>query len=197
MSKEELLDLVFVPGLSTAAKVTDVSGRGVGMDAVRAKIDSLRGTVSIVSERGQGTTVTIRLPLTLAIIQALMVELGNDLYLIPSSFIDSTISVWRRDIKRVRHQEVTMVRGEVLPLVRLQHLLGLPGAKNEDYEELDVVVIRHGERRVGCIVDRLVRQQDVVLKPLGGLLGQIREIAGGTILGDGRVALVLDVRAVA
>ncbi|MGQ9778464.1 MAG: chemotaxis protein CheW [Bacillota bacterium] len=197
MSKEELLELVFAPGLSTASKVSDVSGRGVGMDAVRAKIDSLRGTVSIASERGQGTIVTIRLPLTLAIIQTLMVELGREIYLIPSSFIDSTISVLRQDIKKVRNQEVTMVRGEVLPLVRLQHVLGLPGAKNEDYEELDVVVIRQGERRVGCVVDRLVRQQDVVLKPLGGLLGQIREIAGGTILGDGRVALVLDVRAVA
>ena len=90
-----------------------------------------------------------------------------------------------------------MVRGEVLPLVRLQHILGIPDAKNEDYEELDVVVIRQGDRRIGCIVDRLVRQQDVVLKPLGGFLGQIRGIAGGTILGDGRVALVLDVRAVA
>lgn len=197
MGKEDLLELVFAPGLSTATKVSDVSGRGVGMDAVRAKIDSLRGTVSIDSERDRGTTVTIRLPLTLAIIQTLMVELGNEIYLIPSGFIDSTISVLAKDIKRVRNQEVTMVRGEVLPLVRLQHVLGIAEAKNEEYEELDVVVVRQGDRRVGCIVDRLLRQQDVVLKPLGSLVGHIREIAGGTILGDGRVALVLDVRAVA
>lgn len=197
MSREELLELIFAPGLSTAAKVSDVSGRGVGMDAVRAKIDSLRGSVSIESEPGQGTVVSIRLPLTLAIIQTLMVELGGETYLIPSSLIDSTISVSAKDIKKVRHQEVTMVRGEVLPLLRLQSVLGVKGANNDHYEELDVVVIRQGDRRIGCVVDRLLRQQDVVLKPLGNLLSNLRGIAGGTILGDGRVALILDVRAVA
>lgn len=197
MTREQLAELVFAPGLSTAAKVSDVSGRGVGMDAVRAKIDALRGTVSIDTEPGQGTRVTIRLPLTLAIIQTLMVELGGETFLIPSGFIDSTISVLAKDIKKVRNQEVTMVRGEVLPLIRLQNALGVKGANNERFEELDVVVIRQGDRRVGCVVDRLLRQQDVVLKPLGNLLGGVREIAGGTILGDGRVALILDVRSVA
>lgn len=197
MTPNQIAELIFTPGLSTAAKVSDVSGRGVGMDAVRAKIDSLRGTVTIETVPGQGTSVIIRLPLTLAIIQTLMVELGEDIFLIPSGYIDSTISVMRRDIKKVRNQEVTMVRGEVLPLVRLQAVLGGTEARNNDLEELDVVVIRQGDRRLGCVVDRLLRQQDVVLKPLGNLLSSVRGIAGATILGDGRVALILDVRSVA
>ena len=140
---------------------------------------------------------SIRLPLTLAIIQTLMVELGTETYLIPTGYIDSTISVLARDIKKVRNQEVTMVRGEILPLFRLQNAIGATDARNQDLDELDVVVIRQGDRRVGYVVDHLLRQQDAVLKPLGSLLGNLRGIAGATILGDGRVALILDVRSVA
>ncbi|MGE5598143.1 MAG: chemotaxis protein CheA, partial [Bacteroidota bacterium] len=197
MTPQDIAQLIFAPGLSTAEKVSDISGRGVGMDAVKTKIESLRGMVSVDTTPGQGTTVTIRLPLTLAIIQTLMVQLGEEVFLIPSSYIDSTISVLRKDIKKVRNQEVTMVRGEVLPLIRLQDALGMTMANNNAFEELDVVVIHQGERKLGCIVDRLLRQQDVVLKPLGHLLGNLRGIAGATILGDGRVALILDVRSVA
>ncbi len=197
MSAEEIIQLIFSPGLSTAGKVTDVSGRGVGMDAVRAKIEALRGTVTVESVPDQGTTVFIRLPLTLAIIQTLMVELGSETYLIPTGYIDSTISVLAKDIKKIRNQEVTMVRGEVMPLFRLQDAVGVANARNQDLDELDVIVIRQGDRRVGCVVDHLLRQQDVVLKPLGSLLGNLRGIAGATILGDGRVALILDVRSVA
>ncbi|MGE5528022.1 MAG: chemotaxis protein CheW [Patescibacteria group bacterium] len=201
MDQADLMQLVFVPGLSTAAAITDVSGRGVGMDVVRAKIDALRGTVTVDSVPGESTVVTIRLPLTLAIIQTLMVQLGEEFYLIPTSFIDSTISVRKKDIKKVRNQEVTMLRGDVLPLVRLRTVLGLPhayhGQTQTEYDELDVVVIRQGDRRVGCVVDGLLRQQDVVLKPLGGILGALQGIAGATILGDGRVCLILDMRSVA
>jgi len=197
MAPEEVAQLIFAPGLSTSAQVSDVSGRGVGMDAVRSKIDSLRGTVMVETTPGEGTAVIIRLPLTLAIIQTLMVQLGEATFLIPSGYIDSAISVLKKDIKKVRNQEVTMVRGEVLPLVRLQAALGIAGAANDGFDELDVVVIRQGDRRLGYVVDRLLRQQDVVLKPLGKLLGSLRGIAGATILGDGRVALILDVRSVA
>lgn len=197
LTPEQIAQLVFAPGLSTAEKVTAVSGRGVGMDVVYTKIDSLRGTVSIETKMGLGTAVLIRLPLTLAIIQALMVQLGTEFYFIPSSYIDSTISVPSKEIRKVRHQEVTMVRGEILPLIRLQNILDVHDARNGEMDELDVVVIRQGESRLGCIVDSLLRQQDIVLKPTGGLLGALHGIAGATLLGNGNVAFVLDVRSIA
>lgn len=197
LSDQEKINLIFLPGFSTAKEVSDVSGRGVGMDAVKDKISSLGGVVSISTEPGEGTKFTIQLPLTLAIIQTLMIQLGEEVYAIPTSFVDQTISVNRKDIKILRHQEVTLLRGEVIPLLRLQDYLGIQGAKNSDLDELDVVVFKSGEKRVGCVVDSLLRQQDVVIKSLGGFLGEIPGIAGATILGDGRVALILDLRDVA
>ncbi|HEX2952784.1 MAG TPA: chemotaxis protein CheW [Bacillota bacterium] len=195
--EEELVDLIFSPGLSTAEKVTDVSGRGVGMDVVKTKITELGGTVQIHTAKDEGTTFTIMLPVTVSIIQTLMVEVGKEIYAIPTGYVDSTISLAPQDIKIIRNQEVTMFRGEVLPLIRLQNLLDIPEAKNKDLAELDVVVIRVGDRQVGCIVDSLLRPQDVVTKPLGSYLGNVPGISGATILGDGRVALILDFRAVA
>ncbi len=197
MREEQILELTFLPGFSTAEKVTDVSGRGVGMDVVREKVNSLGGVVSINSIYGEGSTISIRLPLTLAIIQTLVVQLGNEIYALPSSYIEQITSLNRSEIKSIRQQEVFMLRGEVVPLVRLQNLLDTPGAKNYEIEELDVVVLKIGDRLIGCIVDSLLRQQDVVIKSLGGYLGSIKGIAGATILGDGRVALILDIRAVA
>lgn len=197
LSDQEKINLIFLPGFSTAKEVSDVSGRGVGMDAVKNKISALGGVVSISSVPGEGTKFTIQLPLTLAIIQTLMIQLGEEVYAIPTSFVDQTISVSRKDIKILRHQEVTLLRGEVIPLLRLQDYLGIQGAKNSDLDELDVVVFKSGEKRVGCVVDSLLRQQDVVIKSLGGFLGDIPGIAGATILGDGRVALILDLRDVA
>jgi len=197
MSEEEIINLVFLPGFSTSEEVTDVSGRGVGMDVVRERISALGGQVQLSSVPGEGTTVTIQLPLTLAIIQTLMVQIGSEIYAIPTSLVDQTISVDRKDIKKLRRQEVTMLRGEVLPLLRLQDVLGVKDARNLENEELDVVIVRNGERRLGCVVDTLLRPQDVVIKSLGTYLGNIPGIAGATILGDGRVALILDLRAVA
>ncbi len=197
MREEQILELTFLPGFSTADKVTDVSGRGVGMDVVREKVNSLGGIVNINSVYGEGSNISIRLPLTLAIIQTLIVQLGNEIYALPSSYIEQITSLNRNEIKRIRQQEVFMLRGEVVPLVRLQDLLDTPGAKNHEIEELDVVVLKVGDRLIGCIVDSLLRQQDVVIKSLGGYLGVIKGIAGATILGDGRVALILDIRAVA
>lgn len=197
MSREEILDLIFLPGFSTAERVTDVSGRGVGMDVVKNKITNLGGMIELSSEPEEGTSILIRLPLTLAIIQTLLVQLGTEIYAIPTSFVDQTISVSSKEIKKLRQQEVTILRGEVVPLIRLQDYLEVKEANNSHYEELDVVVFRNGDRRLGCVVDRLLRQQDVVIKSLGGYLGNIPGIAGATILGDGRVALILDLRAVA
>jgi two-component system chemotaxis sensor kinase CheA len=197
MRDEQILELTFLPGFSTAEKVTDVSGRGVGMDVVRDKVNSLGGVVSISSVEGEGSTISIRLPLTLAIIQTLVIQLGNEIYAIPSSYIEQITSLNRDEIKHIRQQEVFMLRGEVVPLIRLQDILDTPGAKNPEIDDLDVVVLKIGDRLIGCIVDSLLRQQDVVIKSLGGYLGSIKGIAGATILGDGRVALILDLRAVA
>ena len=197
MSDDEIINLIFIPGFSTSEKVTDVSGRGVGMDVVKDRITALGGTVQVTSKRGEGTTVAIQLPLTLAIIQTLMIKVGSEIYAIPTSLVEQTISVKQNEIRRLHQQEVTTWRGEVLPLVRLQDLLDVKDAKNQEYNELDVIIIRNGERRLGCVVDTLLRPQDVVIKSLGGYLGNIPGIAGATILGDGRVALILDLRNVA
>jgi two-component system chemotaxis sensor kinase CheA len=197
MSEEQILELTFLPGFSTAEKVSDVSGRGVGMDVVKDKVNSLGGIVNISSVYGEGSTISIRLPLTLAIIQTLVVQLGNEIYALPSSYIEQITSLNQNEIKHIREQEVFILRGDVVPLIRLQDLLDTPGAKNREIDELDVVVLRIGDRLIGCVVDSLLRQQDVVIKSLGGYLGSIKGIAGATILGDGRVALILDLRAVA
>ncbi len=197
MDDQDVLEVTFLPGFSTADKVTNVSGRGVGMDVVKSKVDSLGGFVSIESVYGEGSLITIRLPLTLAIIQTLMIQLGKEIYAIPSSYVEQIVSLKPNEIRRINKQEVLMLRGEVIPLLRLQDILGTPDAINQQLDDLDVVIIRTGDRLIACVVDSLLRQQDVVIKSLGGYLGSIKGIAGATILGDGKVALILDMRAVA
>ncbi|MCL6588500.1 MAG: chemotaxis protein CheA [Firmicutes bacterium] len=197
MRDDQILEYTFLPGFSTAQQITDLSGRGVGMDVVKTKVDALKGVVSIDSKPGIGSTIAIRLPLTLAIIQTLLVQLGKEIYAIPSNYIDAIFSLKRSEIKRIHKQEVLLFRGEVLPLIRLQDVLDTPGAINNQLDELDIVILKIGERLIGCVVDGLGTQKDVVIKSLGGYLGSIKGIAGATILGDGRVALILDIRAVA
>jgi two-component system chemotaxis sensor kinase CheA len=197
MRNEQILELTFLPGFSTAEKVTDVSGRGVGMDIVKTKVENIGGMVQINSVHGEGSVIEIHLPLTLAIIQTLTVKLGTEVYAIPSTYVEQIISLSYAEIKMVRNQEMFMLRGSILPLFRLQDVLDTPNAQNTDFEELDVIILKVGERLVGCAVDALLRQQDVVIKSLGDYLGTIKGIAGATILGDGRVALILDIRAVA
>ena len=197
MNPGQILEFTFLPGFSTAEKITDVSGRGVGMDVVKTKINSLKGVVSIESEPGQGSTITIRLPLTLAIIQTLMIQLGKETYAIPASYVEQLVNVKRSDVHFIHKQEVLSLRGEIVPLLRLQDILDTPGALNPQMDELDVVILKVGERMVGCIIDSFLGQKDVVIKSLGGFLGSIKGIAGATILGDGKVALILDIREVA
>ena len=196
MEPNEILKLIFMAGFSTAETVTDVSGRGVGMDAVRTKIENLGGVLELDSNPGQGTRVRIRLPLTLAIIQALLVQVQAETYAIPLGSIDSTINITPEDIRTIQQQEVILLRGQIIPLVRLGRSLGIMSADGfEAGQELYVVIVQSGDHKIGLLVDALVGQQEIVIKSLGKILTGIRQIAGATILGDGQVVLILDVNA--
>lgn len=191
--ESEMLNLIFKPGFSTAATVTDLSGRGVGLDAVRTKIESLSGTVIVENQPGSGTCFRIRLPLTLAIIQALLVKVSDEIYAVPLSSVDETTIVYQENIRRVQSQEVVVLRGQVLPLLKLGDRLGANGQSGDNSKELFVVVVRKANRRIGLVVDSLIGQQEIVIKSLGRLMAGIPGLAGATILGDGEVSLILDV----
>lgn len=194
MENAEAIRMVFLPGFSTADSVTDISGRGVGMDAVKTKIESLGGMVDVETKIDIGSRFKIRLPLTLAIIQALLVAVGGEKYAIPLGSIDSTISIQPSEIKTVQNQEVILLRGQIIPIVRLANVLAVPDAQ-EKQQELFVVIVHMGDHRAGVVVDTLIGQQEIVIKSLGKLLAGIKSSAGATILGDGQVALILDVAA--
>ncbi len=191
LSKEEAIDLLFASGFSTAQNVTDVSGRGVGLDVVKTKIESLSGEIFVDSKPGLGTRFRIKLPLTLAIIQALMVAVKDEIYAIPLSSVDETTLISNEEIKMIQKQEVIMLRGNVLPLYRLTQLINVPGDFDGD-EEMYVVVVRKGDRQIGLVVDTLIGQQEIVIKSLGRLLLGISGIAGAIVAGDGNVRLILD-----
>ncbi|NLG85984.1 MAG: chemotaxis protein CheA [Firmicutes bacterium] len=191
LTSDEIYRLLFLPGFSTSEIVSDVSGRGVGLDVVQNKIESLGGTVEVSSIPGQGTRFSIRLPLTLAIIQALMVELGTEMYALPLESVEEIQVIEVQQIKKVRGREVMMLRGEVVPLVRLAPLLNSQGA-NLNLVELPIVVVRGDGTRAGLVVDNLGGQREIVIKSLGRFLGSLPGLGGATILGDGRVALILD-----
>ncbi|TWH48618.1 chemotaxis protein CheA [Sporomusa sp. KB1] len=191
----EAVRLVFLPGFSTAETVTDVSGRGVGMDAVKTKIESLGGMVDVETKINMGSKFKIRLPLTLAIIQALLVKVCEEIYAIPLGSIDSTINITPQDIKTIQNQEVILLRGQIIPIVRLANVLNVANTCQHSQEELFVVIVHIGEERAGIIVDTLIGQQEIVIKSMGKLLAGIKVIAGATILGNGQVALILDVGA--
>lgn len=194
MSDKEIIDLLFLPSFSTAKKVTDVSGRGVGLDVVKSKIESLSGEVEVKTKLGEGSTWTIRLPLTLAIIQALMVVVGDEKYAISLGSIQTLENIPPSDIKLVQNKEVINLRGSVIPLIRLNELLDIEhtASKNED---LIVVIIKKGDKRAGLVIDELIGQQEIVIKTLGKYIKQCKFINGATILGDGEIALILDTNA--
>ncbi len=194
MTDKEIIDLLFLPSFSTAKQVTDVSGRGVGLDVVKAKIESLSGEVEVKSRLGEGSSWIIRLPMTLAIIQTLMVGVGGEKYAIPLSSIQSIETIHHGDVKTVQNKEVINLRGIVLPLVRLYDVLEVEGNRIPE-EEMTVVVVRKGERYAGLVIDELIGQLEIVIKPLGKYSKQCKFISGATILGDGEVALILDANA--
>ena len=193
MTDKDFIDLLFRPSFSTADKISDVSGRGVGLDVVKTKIESLGGSIEAKTVRGEGSTFTIQLPLTLAIIQALMVEVGKEKYAIPLGNIDTIEEISLDEIKLVQSKEVIHLRGSVIPIVRMNEVLEM-----EDYERdpesnsLVVVVVKKGEQRLGLGVDNLLGQQETVIKSMGHHITNAKLFSGATILGDGEVALILD-----
>ena len=192
MDERGIMSLIFHPGFSTAEQVTDVSGRGVGMDVVRTNIRRLNGSVEVSSEQGKGSLITIKLPLTIAIIQALVVGVEQQVFAIPLVSVIEAVKISKRDIKTVDGRPVMNLRDRVLPLLRLCdefEVVTASKASNEGY----VVVVASGERRLGLVVDRLQAQEEIVIKSMGDFLGDIKGVAGATITGDGKVILILDV----
>ncbi len=191
MSDKEIINLLFLPSFSTAKTISDVSGRGVGLDVVRSKIESLSGEVDVKSTLGVGSVWTIRLPLTLAIIQSLMVIVGGEKYAIPLGNIQTLESIQPSEIKFVQQKEVINLRGDVIPIIRLNEVLGCESTKGAD-EEMIVVIVKKGDRMAGLVIDELTGQQEIVIKSLGKYIGKSKVISGATILGDGEVALIVD-----
>ncbi|EOS32452.1 MAG: chemotaxis protein CheA [Kineothrix sp.] len=194
MSEQEIINLLFSAGFSTSEVVSDVSGRGVGLDVVKSKIESLSGEVEVKSKIDIGSTWTIRLPLTLAIIQALMVDVGGEKYAISLGSIQTIEDIIPSDIKTVQNKEVIHLRGIVIPLIRLSEVLDIASKKNPE-DNMTVVIVKKGDRLSGIVVDELMGQQEIVIKSLGKYITKCKVISGATILGDGEVALILDTNA--
>ena len=191
MDPRDVLNMVFLPGFSTADKVTDVSGRGVGMDVVRTNIRRINGSVEIDSQVGKGSVITIKLPLTIAIIQALLVEVEQATFAIPLGSVIEAVKITKDDIKTINGREVLTLRERVLPLLRLSEEFEIP--RDTTCDKFYVVVVGMGERHVGVIVDRLRSQEEVVIKSMGDYLSDIKGVAGATITGEGKVVLILDI----
>lgn len=193
MSREQLINLIFLSGLSTAKEVTETSGRGVGMDVVKTKIAALGGTVHVETELGKGTKVTLRLPLTLAIIKSLLVKVSGQTFAVPTGQVIEVLRINKRDIKSLGYSDAIMSRGKVIPILYLHDLLKLP--RNENAEFFEVLVV-HGDNdneKLGFVVDSVVRQQEILVKSLDETLSSVKGVSGATILGDGQVVMVLDV----
>lgn len=192
LSQKEIIDFLFMPSFSMAKKITDVSGRGVGLDVVKSNIEALGGDVEVKSKLGEGSTFTVRLPLTLAIIQALLVEVHHELFAIALGSIITIEDVSVSDIKYVQAEEVINLRGNVIPLIRLNQILDIEEPEVAP-ESLTVVIVNKGEKQAGLVVDNLLGQQEIVIKSLGKFISNSKIISGATILGDGEIALILDV----
>ncbi|MDE6622080.1 MAG: chemotaxis protein CheA [Lachnospiraceae bacterium] len=197
MTEKEIIDLLFLPSFSTAKKVSDVSGRGVGLDVVKSKIESLSGEVEVKNRFGEGSSWIIRLPLTLAIIQALMVVIGDEKYAIALGSIQTIEDVLPEDIKLVQAKEVIHIRGTVIPIIRMDKVLEIPPRGDEDNKNknLTVIIVKKGDKQAGLVVDELIGQQEVVIKSMGKYIKVPKMISGATILGNGEVALILDTNA--
>ena len=192
MTEKEIVDLLFLPSFSTAKQVTDVSGRGVGLDVVKSKIEALSGEVEVKTKLGEGSTFTIRLPLTLAIIQALMVVIGNEKYAISLGSIQTIEDIAPEDIKLVQNKEVIHIRGTVIPIIRLNKILDIESEPKEGNQSNTVIIVKKGDKQAGLVVDELIGQQEIVIKSMGKFIKVPKIISGATILGNGEVALILD-----
>jgi len=190
IADEDLLRLISRPGFSTAEKVTDISGRGVGIDAVQNRVRALGGSVEIRSVPGQGTSVTFRLPLTLAILRALLARVGDELYAIPLTHVNETVDFRAPDLRTIKGREVLVLREEVLPLIRLRSLVRLEAANGRRQQ---VVILEVGDKKAGLMVDDLAGQQEVVVKQFDTVREGLTLFSGATILGDGAPALIIDV----
>lgn len=193
MTDEEAINLVFLPGFSTAAKVTDISGRGLGMDVVRSNVRKLNGNVSVQSVVGKGSVFTLRLPLTLAIIDALLMKAGGQVFALPGTAVEETLLVPPETVSHLTRRKAINLRGEVLGVTRLRELLQFQETDEDlEGEELPVVVLSAGGRRMGLIVDAFMRRQEMVIKPLASYLASLPGISGASVMGDGGVVLILD-----
>ena len=193
LSRSDAFNLIFAPGFSTAAKVTNVSGRGVGMDVVRTNITKLKGIIEIESELGKGSKFIVKLPLTLAIIQALLVEVAKEVFSVPLESVLEVVRIQPKDINTIGGREVVRLRNSVLPLARLDRVMGTSDNADDLDEWMYIVVVGLAQQRLGIVVDSMLGQKEVVIKSLGGYLGTVPGIAGSTILGDGRVIMIIDV----
>nr|WP_154958946.1 chemotaxis protein CheA [Paenibacillus xylanexedens] len=192
MSDDEVNQLLFAPGFSTADKISDISGRGVGLDVVKSKITSLGGNVTITSTPGKGTNFSVQLPLTLSIIAAMLVRLGSEKYAVPLSSIVETAIVQREQVRNIHGNKMITFRESLIPYLSLSEVFGVPDFNDADEKETEIVVIRKGERLAAVAVEEFIGQSEIVLKSMGTYLPAIEGISGATILGDGQVALILD-----
>lgn len=192
MSEQELIELIFHPGFSTAKTVSDISGRGVGMDIVLSHIEKLNGLIDVNTQLGEGTTFTIKLPLTLAILTGLLIELNGRTYALPMSSVVEIVRIPVNEIKSVKEQEVAVIRDKAIPLIWLHDYFGMKRRKRKN-KNVFIVVVGVAEKRLGLVVDELIGNQEIVVKSIGSYLGKVDGISGATILGDGSVSLILDV----
>ena len=193
LSDDDIFKFIFEPGFSTAAKITDISGRGVGMDVVRRNLEKLKGSVNIQSKMGKGTTITLRIPLTLALIDGMVIQVGANKYMLPLLSIRESFKPKAEDITvTMDGQEIVNIRGELIPVIRLQDLQGIT-AEKDDLEKGILIIVKHVHKSYCLAVDNILGQQQTVIKGLSDYMGDIPGISGCTILGDGRVSLILDV----
>ena len=190
LTKNEVAELLFLPGFSTAEKVTDLSGRGVGLDVVKSKIEAIGGVVEVETNEGAGSRFIIRIPLSLAIIQALLIKVKEEMYAIPLSSIKEINPIRRDSIRRIQDQDVVLYRNKTLPIIDLRDVLNLHEERSDEF--LMTVIVKKGEKEAGLIVDSLIGQQEIVIKSLGKFLSGVKHIAGATILGNGAISLILD-----
>jgi len=189
VSDKEIYALIFAPGFSTAEKITNISGRGVGMDVVKRGIQNLRGTIEVESVRGSGTTITLKIPLTLAIIESLLVKIGDSHFVLPLAEVEECVELTREDVKAAHGRNLSIIRGNLTPFISLREQFGISGER-PDIEQ--IVIVSVSGTRIGFVVDSVVGEHQTVIKPLGRLYQDVKGVSGATILGDGSVALILD-----